>query len=91
LFPGVRSIWLTAFEVDRQIDKLIQQKERTSHTVVDGSNNTSFNKQNKNNKALSKPAPKISIFQLVKSIVPKDQAGILGLENEAVETEVAKP
>ena len=62
----VKSIWMRAFQVDEQIDKLIEQKDQTSHTVVDGRKRSYLNNQDKNK---SSSAPKISLRQLIQSIV----------------------
>jgi superfamily II DNA or RNA helicase len=60
----VKSIWMRAFDIDKQIDEMIEQKNNNSHAVVDGrvSSNNSSN------------VTKISIFQLVASLVPKVEA-----------------
>lgn len=60
----VKSIWIRAFEIDKQIDEMIEHKKNNSYAVVDGrvlSNN-------------STNAARISIFQLVASLVPKAEA-----------------
>ena len=57
----VRSIWMRAFQVDEQIDKLIEQKMATATNVVDKRSNTKYDQ--------SKSAPKISIRQLIQSVV----------------------
>jgi hypothetical protein len=53
---------MRAFEVDEQIDNLIEQKSMNASAVVDG-------KQANNDDGSGKAAPKISIRQLVKAIV----------------------
>jgi len=53
---------MRAFDIDTQIDEIIEKKKQNSHAVVDGT--WSNNNMNSN-------AAKISIFQLVASIVPK--------------------
>jgi SNF2 family DNA or RNA helicase len=58
----VKSIWMRAFEVDEQIDNLIEQKSMNASAVVDGT-------QANNDDGSGKAAPKISIRQLVKAIV----------------------
>mmetsp|Transcript_22387 Transcript_22387/g.46425 ORF Transcript_22387/g.46425 Transcript_22387/m.46425 type:complete len:132 (+) Transcript_22387:2104-2499(+) len=60
----VTSIWLRAFDVDEQIDILIEEKKQTSHVVVD-------RKSNYGSPSQTKAAPKISIFQLVNSIIKR--------------------
>lgn len=59
----VRSIWMRAFEVDEQIDNLIEQKSINANTVVDGRYIAN------DDQGFGKAAPKISIRQLVKTIV----------------------
>jgi hypothetical protein len=57
----VQSIWVTAFDLDAQIDQMLEQKSSTAHTVlVHGS-------------AEDDPteAPRLSIFQLLKKILPQ--------------------
>ena len=53
---------MRAFDIDTQIDEIIEKKKQNSHAVVDGTS--------PNNNMISNAA-KISIFQLVASIVPK--------------------
>ena len=53
-------MWIQAFPIDKQIDELINDKEENSNTVVDGK----VGDVQKN-----KAAPKISIAQLVKSVL----------------------
>ena len=59
----VTSIWIRAFDVDKQIDILIEEKKQTSQAVVD--RKSSYGSDSSTTKA----APKISIFQLVNSII----------------------
>mmetsp|Transcript_19710 Transcript_19710/g.41386 ORF Transcript_19710/g.41386 Transcript_19710/m.41386 type:complete len:835 (-) Transcript_19710:1294-3798(-) len=56
----VRSIWIKAFPIDDQIDELLYHKEMKSNVAVDG-------RENVRNHGCS--APKISISQLVKSVL----------------------
>ena len=58
----VTSIWMRCFDVDEQIDILIEEKKQTSLAVVD-------RKSNYGSPSHTKAAPKISIFQLVNSII----------------------
>ena len=58
----VTSIWMRCFDVDEQIDILIEEKKQTSLAVVD-------RKSNYGSPSYTKAAPKISIFQLVNSII----------------------
>jgi len=63
----VRSIWMVAFDLDTQIDAVIQQKQQNSNAVlVEGS---------ENNGANAAP-PKISISQLLKRVLPKVNANV---------------
>jgi len=61
---SVRSIWMRAFQVDEQIDNLIEHKNNNANSVVDGKRGSQSN--------ASQAAPKISIRQLVQSIVAKN-------------------
>lgn len=56
----VRAIWMTAFDIDEQIDKLIEHKNENSNSVID-------KKSSSRNE--SKAAPRISIRQLVRKIL----------------------
>ena len=58
----VTSIWMRCFDVDEQIDILIEEKKQTSLAVVN-------RKSNYGSPSHTKAAPKISIFQLVNSII----------------------
>jgi len=62
----VTCIWMRAFEVDEQIDNLIEQKEQNSSTVVDGMKG--FNSSNRS-KNRSEAAPKITLHKLVRLII----------------------
>jgi hypothetical protein len=62
---AVRSIWMSAFEMDKQIDGMLEQKSQTTNTVL---MNGQIGKSGNN--GISAPAPKLSIFQLVKTILP---------------------
>lgn len=55
-----RSIWIRAFPIDEQIDELINHKEETSNTAVDGKGSANQNNRN---------APKVSISQLIQSVL----------------------
>lgn len=63
---AVKSIWMRAFQVDEQIDKLIEQKGHNSTAVVVGTRDSHLNNLDKNKSA---SAPKVSLRQLVQSIV----------------------
>jgi SNF2 family DNA or RNA helicase len=55
----VRSIWIRAFPIDEQIDSLIDHKDVTSKTAVDGKPST----------GQSRSAPKVKISELIKSVI----------------------
>jgi len=75
---AVKSIWMRAFEVDEQIDSLIDRKKQNCHVVVngkkDGVSQTILDGDE------TKAAPKISIFQLVRSIISENCDSIRGLQ-----------
>lgn len=62
---SVRSIWMRAFDIDKQIDELIEHKNQNTNAVV-GAKNVASSQSNVN-----KAAPKISIRQLIHAIVAK--------------------
>ena len=62
---NVRSIWMTAFDVDEQIDNLIEHKSQNAITVVNSNRNSTSNDVCN----ISKAAPKISIRQLVQCCI----------------------
>lgn len=53
----VTSIWMSAFELDKQIDEMIESKSQTSSTVLSESSATNGNNSN--------PVPKLSILKMV--------------------------
>ena len=55
----VRSIWVRAFPIDEQIDQLLDHKDVTSNTVVDGKAST----------GQSRSAPKVKISELIKTVI----------------------
>lgn len=55
----VRSIWIRAFPIDEQIDELLDHKDVTSTTVVDGKAST----------GQSRSAPKVKISELIKTVI----------------------
>lgn len=57
----VTSIWMTAFEIDKQIDQLLAAKHQTSHTVLSGGN--------------AVDVPKLSIMKLLQSLLPAGCTG----------------
>lgn len=60
----MRSVWIRAFDIDTQIDNLIEHKSQNANSVVDSKHSSLSN--------VSKAAPKISIRQLVKTIISKN-------------------
>ena len=62
----VTSIWLKSFPIDDQIDNMIEQKKATSSAVVDGRENNSIAGQTT---SMIGSAPKISIMQLISSVL----------------------
>lgn len=57
----VTSIWMVAFDLDHQIDSVLEQKTSTTNVVLaDGV---------ENKKATAAGAPKISVFQMLKSVL----------------------
>jgi len=61
----VTSIWMRAFDIDEQIDALIEEKNLTSLAVVDRTGSSSICGLTFETKS----APKVSIFRLVSSII----------------------
>ena len=59
----VTSIWVTAFDVDKQIDAVLESKTDTASAVLDQDYKTAQSSG-------SKQSHKISIFQLIKKILP---------------------
>jgi len=60
----VTSIWVTAFDVDKQIDTVLESKADTANAVLDQDHNSSSD---------GCKSPKLSIFQLIKAIIPEGQ------------------
>jgi len=69
----VTSIWMRAFAVDKQIDVLIEQKQKKSKSVVD-------KQQTSSSRGDCQDAPKLSISELVRSLIPKDHDSLRGLQ-----------
>ena len=65
----VTSIWLRAFQIDNQIDELIEEKTMNSSAVISGQTLGSANQ--------GKKAPTISVRKLVESILAKTDINIL--------------
>ncbi|GKY97016.1 hypothetical protein MPSEU_000660400 [Mayamaea pseudoterrestris] len=65
---AVTSIWVSAFDLDRQIDALLEQKNNTSNVVLAAQENESETNG-------STDAPRISIFQMLRSILPGPGGG----------------
>lgn len=66
----VKCIWMRAFEIDAQIDALIEEKSQTSEAVVDGRHPVSSPKSSSWGEPTFRPQPRISIDQLLRSIAP---------------------
>jgi len=66
----VRSIWVTAFEVDEQIDKILEQKDQTAKAVVDSRHRDVGNE--------TASAPKLSIHQLLKQLRDQNKNTLKG-------------
>jgi SNF2 family DNA or RNA helicase len=64
----VTSIWMTAFELDKQIDDMLESKNQTSSTVL------STQMSSAGNPTVS--APKLSIFKLLNSILPSSKESL---------------
>mmetsp|Transcript_9842 Transcript_9842/g.21943 ORF Transcript_9842/g.21943 Transcript_9842/m.21943 type:complete len:204 (-) Transcript_9842:412-1023(-) len=63
----VRCVWVQSFEVDKLIDDMISQKNDNSSAVVGGKKFGEFGEE------------KVSIFKLIKNMVPKDIDSLRGL------------
>jgi superfamily II DNA or RNA helicase len=63
----VKSLWMTAFDLDKQIDSIIEQKSKTAATVL------STTMTGSSSDATSE-GPKLSIFQLIKAILPPNES-----------------
>lgn len=61
----VTSIWMVAFDLDKQIDSVLEQKTNTCSTVL---------KEGHEDKSMSGAAPKISIFALLNKLMGKKQS-----------------
>mmetsp|Transcript_44442 Transcript_44442/g.53762 ORF Transcript_44442/g.53762 Transcript_44442/m.53762 type:complete len:1042 (-) Transcript_44442:49-3174(-) len=69
----VKSIWMRAFEVDDQIDLMLDQKKQNAMTAVDGREERAARKDGDTHDTNAKSAPKISIYHLIQTMVPKDR------------------
>lgn len=72
----VKSIWLVAFDIDKEIDSMIEEKKENTSKVIGNNNNSNRSneaEQDEKNKGCTfigaKDAPKVSLFRLMKSIV----------------------
>lgn len=70
----VRSIWMTAFDLDRQIDTMLEQKAKTSTAVLSRDEDPEG----------SGEAPRLSIFQMLKSILPTLSVEPNGLKQTSI-------
>ena len=64
----VKSIWLRAFDLDMQIDSILEQKKQTTAAVLTNTNAASSES--------SQSAPRLSIFQMLKSVLPEKSDGL---------------
>lgn len=69
---AVKCIWLSAFELDKQMDAMIQHKDQTAKSVLDSS--AAPGPASSSWVTAGAPAPKISIDQLLKSLIPDNSA-----------------
>ena len=65
----VTSIWMSAFELDKQIDEMIESKSQTSTTVLSEQSTTGTSSS-------SNAAPKLSILKMVHSFLSSSQAAV---------------
>ena len=61
----VKSIWMSAFELDQQIDTLLEQKSQTTNAVLSSNSSTG-----------NSSAPKLSIFQMLQKVLPSHVDGL---------------
>lgn len=66
----VTSIWMTAFDLDQQIDDLLAQKKLTSDAVL-----TTIHQDHPASVCHHDGAPKLSIFQLLRSVLNPNVVG----------------
>jgi len=57
----VRCIWMSAFDLDKQIDSMLETKSQTANAVLSETANPNQDQST---------APKLSIFQMLKTILP---------------------
>jgi len=69
----VRSVWMRGFEIDTHIDNMIEQKNHNSTTVVDGRSARAV-------ECSTVSAPKVSLRQLIQSLIAKNTSTIQGLQ-----------
>jgi len=63
----VTSIWMVAFNLDRQIDEVLEQKKNSADVVLAQGQTEGEIEGNG-----AKSRPKISVFQLLKSVLKQD-------------------
>lgn len=69
----VRCIWMSAFDLDKQIDSMLETKSKTANAVlVEGADS----------QQQQSDAPKLSIFQMLKAILPENGGG--GLRQQSI-------
>ena len=69
---SVTSIWVSAFDLDKQIDAMLEQKNNTSNTVLTEGECASLNAE----------APRINIFQMLRSILPGPGGNVAAVASE---------
>ena len=61
------SIWISAFELDAQIDAMLESKAQTAQAVL---TSTCASTSNGNNEVVDPALAKLSIFKLLQSLLP---------------------
>jgi Helicase conserved C-terminal domain len=82
----VTSIWMSAFELDKQIDIMLESKSQTSSTVLSAQNRNTTSANLGSNPDLMAHAPKLSILKLLQSILPsaKQSSSFDGLKQTSM-------
>jgi hypothetical protein len=80
----VKSIWISAFEIDDSIDTMLKQKSATTSAVL--VDETKGSGKDVTRGTDSCEAPKLSIFQMLKSLFPSGKSKMDGCERSMVQT-----
>ena len=86
----VQSIWVSAFDLDEQIDQLLEQKNQTSQAVLSSKKNDQT--ADKQSSAAPLTESKLSVFQMLQKVLPKAsrdslmQTSMLQFSQEAAST-----